>query len=56
MNEMKIHRLVADLADRIRDLPRSDVSEDVRQRCMELIRQLNAHGLVGDGHWNLTPR
>jgi hypothetical protein len=55
MNDTQIHKLVANLADRIRDLPRSDASADVRQLCLELIRQLNVEGLIGSGSWNLTP-
>jgi len=56
MSDMQLHQSVANLADRIRDLAQADVSEDIRQRCLALIRHPDVQGLMRRSSWNLAPR
>ena len=56
MTDMQLHQSVANLADRIRDLAQADVSEDIRQRCLALIRHPDVQGLMRRSSWNLAPR
>jgi hypothetical protein len=46
MTDPRLFRQVADLVDRLRDLPPGDASNDLRERFLALIKHLEAQGLI----------
>jgi hypothetical protein len=51
-----LRHIVGNLADATRDLPDGDATRIVRQRLVDVIRQLEAQHLIPQANWNLRPR
>ena len=57
MTDETLLHLMIDLVSRIRDLPETEVPEDVRQRCIAVIAHLTDQELLPrDGTWHLGVR
>jgi hypothetical protein len=56
MTDARLFQQIAQLVDRIRDLPPSDASNDVRERCVALLRHLEALDLIPSGSWEVSAR
>jgi hypothetical protein len=55
MTDPRLFQQIATLVDRLRDLPPGDASNDVRERCLALIKHLEAQGLIPSG-WDVSAR
>jgi hypothetical protein len=55
MSDPRLFRQVANLVDRLRDLPPGDAGNDLREQCLALIRRLEAQGLIPTG-WDVSAR
>jgi hypothetical protein len=52
MTDPRLFQQVANLVDRLRELPPGDASNDVRERCLALIKHLEALDLIPTG-WDV---
>jgi hypothetical protein len=51
-----LNGLLVNLADATRDLPTCHATKIVRDRFIDVIRQLETQHLIPQENWNLTPR
>jgi hypothetical protein len=56
MASSALNDLMVNLADATRDLPAGHATKIVRDRVIDVIRQLEAQHLIPQENWNLGPR
>jgi hypothetical protein len=56
MASSTLHDLLVNLSEATRDLPAGRATKIVRERVIDLIRQLEAQHLIAQANWNLGPR
>jgi hypothetical protein len=56
MTDLFLDQIIVSLADASRGLPPSSATDDVRARLVELIRHLQAEGLIPPENWNVSAR
>jgi hypothetical protein len=56
MTDLLLDQIIIGLADASRDLPPSSATDDVRARLVELIRHLEAEGLIPPNNWDVSAR
>jgi hypothetical protein len=56
MTSSTLNDLMVNLSDATRDLPAGHATKIVRERVIEVIRQLEAQHLIPQANWNLGPR